>query len=273
MISALCLINTINFQSFLPQTGDSYLRRRFLLGPPKLSEAQISRSRSHHLFPVDYMPDGVETTVAWFDHETAPHEDMLSLYQCMGENIAIHSRYGVGDAARFRVYMNGKTKVLDMSKFRDAMALNHDLLILTNEPYDTVNQLFDRENRGRMFALFDNPVHRTIQRFMNREGEGLKMSLLDWVRSADNSQDNIFVKRILGKRPSEQVNLVDLQMAKEFIRQSAVVGLTSQMKESFMRFNVAMGTNGSQMMSSVKCLEDIFRKSGSDSDKITKMVG
>lgn len=219
------------------------------------------------------MPDGVETTVAWFDHETAPHEDMLSLYQCMGENIAVHSRYGVGDAARFRVYMNGKTKVLDMSKFRDTMASNHDLLILTNEPYDTVNQLFDRENRGRMFALFNNPVHRTIQRFMNRDGEGLKMTLLDWVRSPDNSQDNIFVKRILGKHPSDQVNLVDLQMAKEFIRQGVVVGLTSQMKESFMRFNVAMGADESKAMYNAKCLEDIFSKNNSDIDKFAKMVG
>jgi hypothetical protein len=217
------------------------------------------------------MPDSTETTVAWFDHEVPPLDDMLSLYQCMGDTVAVHSRYGVGETARFTLYQNDKTKVLDTSKFRDVMETHHDLLILTNEPYDTVNQLFDRVNRGRMFVLFDNPVHRAIQRFMNREGRS-KTTLMDWLNSSDHSEDNFFVKKLLGKHPSEQVDLVDLQMAKEFIRQSVVVGLTSEIKESFIRFNVAMGAGESEMMSNAKCLENLLSKDDLGVDKFIKMV-
>lgn len=219
------------------------------------------------------MPEDAETTVAWFDHDAPPLDGdvMLKLYQCMGENVALSSRHGFGDLARFQLYNGDTRKMLDMSNLRDVMTSQRDLLLLTNEPYDTVNQLFDRNNRGRMFALFDNPVHRTIQRFMDRE-EGAEISLLKWVKSADNSQDNILVKKLIGKHPSENVNLLDLQMAKEFLRQSVVVGLTSEMQESFSRFALAMGVSESKRRYNAKCLNAMFRKNKVDTDKFIKLV-
>ena len=234
-----------------------------------MSEDQISKSRSHHLFPVDYMPNGRAHTVAYFDHDDAsPYKDMLSLYQCLAEDIAVHSRYGVDHMSRFQLYENERKATLDMPTFRQAMSEHDGLLILTDEPYVTVNQLFDRQHRGRMFALFTNPVYRAVQQFMSQK-DAKSTSLLNWITTAD---DNVYIKKILGKQANEPVTLVDLQMAKEFVRQSVVVGLSSEMKESFNRFNVALGVGESEMRGNAKCLEEIFKNNDVEIDKFVKMV-
>jgi hypothetical protein len=255
--------------------------RRRLLGPPKLTEEQISKSRSHNLLPVDYAPDKPSAMVAWSDHP-APFAKMEELYECLGENIAIDMKgmeghYGVGEfeSARFRVAneATGGTMDVDLSTFRTFMSSGgDDLLILTNEPYETVDQLFDREHQGRMFALFSNPVHRTVQRFMEREEGGGRTTLLDWVSSDQNSEENVFVKRFVGKLPEEEVNLIDLQMAKEFIRQSVVVGLSSDAEESFLRFNVAMGYEEQKLRNNAKCLQESFGKNDYRIDSFIQLV-
>ena len=215
------------------------------------------------------MPDEPAVTVTYFDHDVSPYKDMMSLFQCMGDEIAVHSRYGIDDgSARFRMYVDGKQTLLDMPTFRQLLGDKSELLILTNEPYITVNQLFNRQNRGRMMALFANPVHRTIQQFMERE-ENDKTTLLEWIDRAD---DNIYIKKLLGKSLSDSVDLVDLQMAKEFIRQSVVVGLSSEMKESLNRFNGALGVGDAEMRSNARCLEEIFKENEVGVDKFVKMV-
>jgi hypothetical protein len=191
----------------------------------------------------------------------------------------MESQYGIVniDLARFRFYeREGKTQDVDLAAFRGVMSSGQmdGLLIVTNEPVYTVHQLFDSEHRGRMFALFSDPVHLTIQRFLERR-EGPQMNLLDWVQSPENDQDNILVKKLLGKHPSEKVLLIDLQMAKEFIRKSVVVGFTGEIAESFIRFNVAMGFDERKLRSNANCLENVFSQNDFNhfrTDKLNQMV-
>ena len=101
------------------------------------------------------------------------------------------------------------------------------------------------------------------------------MNLLDWVQSSENEQDNILVKKLLGKHPSEKVHLIDLQMAKEFVRKSVVVGLTGEIEESFNRFNIAMGFDEHKLKRNANCLENVFSQNHTDhfsADKLNQLV-
>ncbi|KAK1743182.1 hypothetical protein QTG54_005803 [Skeletonema marinoi] len=117
-------------------------------------------------------------------------------------------------------------------------------LIFTMEPAFAGEQLFDPQNKGRIMALFRNPVDRLVNGHMGtylqtgvERHDNCRMGRLP------SEDENFMVRKLSGKRFSEPVNEMDLILAKEFLRQRVVVGLMGEMTESFRRFNIAMNVD------------------------------
>lgn len=157
-------------------------------------------------------------------------------------------------------------------------------LIFTMEPAFAVEQLFDTQNKGRVMALFRNPVDRLVSKFYylqtatwerTYKPEWKDMNIAEWAE-LPSDDENFMVRKLSNKKFSEPVNEIDLILAKEFLRQRVVVGLMREMEESFRRFNVAMGVDVKDGRNK-RCVDEYFGEMDKDygvknSNKHAKVV-
>lgn len=145
-------------------------------------------------------------------------------------------------------------------------------LIFTMEPAFAGEQLFDPQNKGRIMALFRNPVDRLVSKFYylqtatwerTYKPEWKDLSIVEWAE-LPSEDENFMVRKLSGKRFNEPVNEMDLILAKEFVRQRVVVGLIREMTESFRRFNIAMNVDVQEERNH-RCMEEYFGKKDKDS--------
>lgn len=147
-------------------------------------------------------------------------------------------------------------------------------MIFSSDVNFAADKLFDPGHRARIFALFRNPVDRSVSKFYylqtatwertyRPEWEG--MSLLEWAEKY-NQDENFIVKKIVGKFLKDPVDITDLVTAKEIIRRYFIVGLMDEMEESIRRFNIVLGLDyiGEQGQ---MCKEEFF---GSNNEKKVK---
>lgn len=122
-------------------------------------------------------------------------------------------------------------------------------IIFTSDLSFAGEHLFSPEHRGRIFALFRNPVDRAVSKFYYLQTatwertyrpEWVGMSVVEWA-TKHNLDENFLVKKILGKKLSDTADVGDLVIAKEIIRRRFVVGLMTDMEESIRRFNIVLG--------------------------------
>ena len=122
-------------------------------------------------------------------------------------------------------------------------------MIFTSDVNFAADHLFDPGHKGRIFALFRNPVDRLVSKFWYLQSaswertyrpEWAGMGIIEWA-TKHNFDENFIVKKIVGKRLNAPVDVSDLIMAKEIIRRRFVVGLMNDMEESLRRFNIVLG--------------------------------
>jgi hypothetical protein len=122
-------------------------------------------------------------------------------------------------------------------------------MIFTSDVNFAADHLFDPGHRGRIFALFRNPVDRSVSKFFYLQTatwertyrpEWQGMGILEWAEK-HNADENFIVKKIVGKKLNEMVDITDLVTAKEIIRRNFIVGLMNEMEESLRRFNIVVG--------------------------------
>lgn len=85
------------------------------------------------------------------------------------------------------------------------------------------------------------------------------MSLLEWAEKV-NGDENFLVKKIVGKKLREEVDLGDLIVAREVVQKTFVVGLMEDMEESVRRFNVVLGIDDVGDERNRGCMEEFFGK-------------
>jgi hypothetical protein len=149
-------------------------------------------------------------------------------------------------------------------------------MIFTSDVNFAADHLFDPAHRGRIFALFRNPVDRSVSKFYYLQTatwertyrpEWQGMGVLEWAEK-HNQDENFIVKKIAGKKLSEIADITDLVTAKEIIRRYFIVGLMNEMEESLRRFNIILGLDytgeGGEM-----CKDQFF---GSTSGKEVKSL-
>lgn len=138
-------------------------------------------------------------------------------------------------------------------------------MIFTSDINFAGEHLFDRSNKARVFALFRNPVDRSVSKFYYLQSatwektyrpEWKGMSVIDWATN-HNLDENFMVKKIIGKRLADTVDMGDLIIAKEIVRRRFIVGLMSKMEESIRRFNVILGMDESNEKNEM-CMEQFF---------------
>eukprot|EP00574_Skeletonema_japonicum_P014016 CAMPEP_0201721852 /NCGR_PEP_ID=MMETSP0593-20130828/6409_1 /ASSEMBLY_ACC=CAM_ASM_000672 /TAXON_ID=267983 /ORGANISM="Skeletonema japonicum, Strain CCMP2506" /LENGTH=407 /DNA_ID=CAMNT_0048212729 /DNA_START=60 /DNA_END=1283 /DNA_ORIENTATION=+ len=204
------------------------------------------------------------------------------LYQCMGKTltirIGIDPRHGHDQTDEIVVFppiagkdwntVNVDTTIRPGIVRAKKMGLvqSHTAdLIFTMEPAFAGEQLFDPKNKGRIMALFRNPVDRLVSKFYylqtatwerTYKPEWKEMSIVDWAE-LPSEDENFMVRKLSGKRFSEPVNEMDLILAKEFLRQRVVVGLMGEMTESFRRFNIAMNVDVHDERNN-RCIQEYF---------------
>ena len=72
--------------------------------------------------------------------------------------------------------------------------------------------------------------------------EWKELDIMDWVNDV-NIDNNHMVKKLAGKIQREEATELDLLRAKNTIRQRMIVGLMTDMEESFNRFNKVLNIN------------------------------
>lgn len=124
-------------------------------------------------------------------------------------------------------------------------------VIFSSNPNFAIQQLFDSQHRGRAMAVFRHPVERLVSKFYylqmatwekSYKPEWEHTTLLSWATS-ENSDNEHMVKRLAGKINTDVATPEDLRIAKGTVRRKFVVGLTSKLEESVMRFNDVMGVD------------------------------
>lgn len=144
-------------------------------------------------------------------------------------------------------------------------------MIFTSDINFAADHLFDPGHRARIFALFRNPVDRSVSKFYYLQTatwertyrpEWKDISIMDWA-GKHNQDENFIVKKIVGKKLNEMVDITDLVMAKEIIRRYFVVGLMNDMEESLRRFNIVLGLDYSGEQGQL-CKEQILGSSSGE---------
>jgi len=113
----------------------------------------------------------------------------------------------------------------------------------------SASKLFDREHKGRMFTVFRHPVDRTIATYhlvLKETNDPVvsNMTLTEFVSSPYMDKD--WFTRFLVNKRQVQLNLGDLQLAKEIIRRKCVVGIHEDIETSMKHFETYFSweTNG-----------------------------
>lgn len=96
-------------------------------------------------------------------------------------------------------------------------------------------------------------------------------SLVDWIQDPDRRpDDNLYVRKLVGKLFVQELDEQDLNLAKEILRQRAVVGLLSELKESIRRFNVVLGIDDT-LQRNRRCMNRFFQVS-EDDEEVSKLT-
>lgn len=96
-------------------------------------------------------------------------------------------------------------------------------------------------------------------------------SLVDWIQDPDRRpDDNLYVRKLVGKLFVHELDEQDLNLAKEILRQRAVVGLLSELKESIRRFNVVLGIDDT-LERNRRCMNRFFQVS-EDDEGVSKLT-
>lgn len=124
-------------------------------------------------------------------------------------------------------------------------------MIFTSDVNFAADHLFDPGHRGRIFALFRHPIDRSVSKFYYLQTatwertyrpEWQNMGIMEWATS-HNQDENFIVKKIVGKKLNDPVDINDLLTAKEIVRRRFIVGLMKDMEESVRRFNIVLGVD------------------------------
>jgi len=109
-------------------------------------------------------------------------------------------------------------------------------MIFTSDINFAADHLFDSQHKGRILAFFRHPIDRlaskfyylqtaTWERTYRPEWQG--MNIIEWATN-ENLDENFIVKKIMGKKLSDTVDMDDLIIAKEIVRRYFVIPASSR---------------------------------------------
>ena len=283
-IIALCVATLLDLDTLLPSpSGDG---RRSLL-----SELYLSATHStllpwahHQIVDVSRSTADEDATALFWHIPKSGGTTAKRLYMCMGQTLSIRigidPRYGHDKEHELVVFapstgQDWKTPNVDttvkpgiLRAEKLGLVQSHTTdLIFTMEPQFAGEHLYDEVDKGRILALFRHPIDRVVSKFYYLQTatwektyrpEWADMSVIEWAQRP-SEDENFMVRKLLGKTFGNTVDMQDLIVAKELVRQRVVVGLMSEMDESFRRFNIVLGVDET-IERNKKCMDEFFGK-------------
>jgi hypothetical protein len=241
------------------------------LSPPALTEYVANHAQYRNLLNFDEaLPFDPFSQVPYFWHiHKSGGSSMKHMLQCMG---LAQTRRGSDPAC------NDKADYIHVCPLVWGTAVNADasspqgierikrlglfnlnatnLVVTTSRVYEALS-IFNPQHRGRLFVMLRDPVERAISKFYytqvatwerNYKPELANMTLVEYSLS-HHCYDNWMTRRLIHEMdPQYKVTEGDLRLAKEILRQKALLLLTSNMDQSAFRMNQYFGwsTTGDQ---------------------------
>ncbi|KAL7542548.1 hypothetical protein ACHAWF_007201 [Thalassiosira exigua] len=267
-----------------PSSADPSGGRRLLSAlHPFLESNTLPPWAQHHLVDVQDKPDPSTETALFWHIPKSGGTTAKRLYECLGqilanrlgadprfghdkdEEIVVFQPFESAPEMRFvNVDTTTKQGILRAAKLGLVASRKADM-IFTSDVNFASEHLFDPSHKGRIFALFRNPVDRSVSKFYYLQtatwertyrSEWAGMPIMEWA-TKHNQDENFMVKKIAGKKLADTVDIGDLVMAKEIIRKRFVVGLMNDMEESIRRFSIMLGVNDKDERGQ-KCMQQYF---------------
>lgn len=135
-----------------------------------------------------------------------------------------------------------RAKQLGLTDSRLAEVMTSPLL------HSFVSNIFNRAQKGRMFALFRDPINRAVSMYHYLStaswdplyDPALKvMTIEDYAQSA--SVEHNWMTRFLVNKPGGKLNKQDMLVAKEILRTKCLVGIYEDLDNSLKRFQLYFG--------------------------------
>lgn len=274
--------------------------RRSLLTTSNINYLQSSDSTlppwaHYNLLSVKERPDPsseTHTTHLFWHVPKSGGTTAKQIYQCMGKTLTIRvgvdPRYGHDQSDELVVFkpIEGKDwKTVNVDTISEKGILRAeemglvpsgkaDIVFAMDVKYAS-EHLFDRLHKGRVMAIFRNPVDRAVSKFYYLQTatwektyrpEWADMSLVEWAEN-HNFDENFLVKKMVGKKLTDSAEMGDLIIAKEIIRRRFIVGLLDEMEESIHRFNIMMGVDESAEKT-MGCMQEVFGNDDKTSSEV-----
>ena len=283
--ASVLLVNQLQHSS----TSSSPLERRRLLSSLDAyldSNAELPLWAHQNLVSVTEWPNPSAETALFWHIPKSGGTTAKRMYECLGQTLAnrlgADPRFGHDKDEEIVVFQPFKSqpdikfvnvdtttkKGLLRAAELNLVASGKADMIFTSDINFAADHLFDSGHRARIFALFRNPVDRSVSKFYYLQTatwertyrpEWKDISIMDWAAKY-NQDENFIVKKIVGKKLNEMVDIADLVTAKEIIRRYFVVGLMNDMEESLRRFNIVLGLDYSGEQGHI-CKEQILGSS------------
>ena len=138
-------------------------------------------------------------------------------------------------------------------------------LVVSPLPHEVTSKLFLKQNRGRCFTVFRDPIERVVSLFFYLQtasheptyNPALKQMTLDEYVNSNLAESN-FVSRTLIDKMEAPLSEEDFLVAKEVLRSKCLVGLLDELEESVRRFDLYFGFQESNKPASA-CTEKYLK--------------
>ena len=146
-------------------------------------------------------------------------------------NVDTTTPMGIERASRLNLARSGKVHV-----------------VVSPLPHDVTSKLFLKQNRGRCFTIFRDPIERVVSLFFYLQtasheptyNPALQQMTLDEYVNSDLAETN-FVSRSLLNKMHAPLSEDDFLVLKEVLRTKCLVGLLDELQESVRRFDLYFG--------------------------------
>eukprot|EP00580_Thalassiosira_gravida_P015395 CAMPEP_0201667290 /NCGR_PEP_ID=MMETSP0494-20130426/13531_1 /ASSEMBLY_ACC=CAM_ASM_000839 /TAXON_ID=420259 /ORGANISM="Thalassiosira gravida, Strain GMp14c1" /LENGTH=346 /DNA_ID=CAMNT_0048147173 /DNA_START=187 /DNA_END=1223 /DNA_ORIENTATION=- len=274
VVGLVCIIgyvfNVRSINSFVNTLENTFGGRRYLASlDPYLDSSLLPAWAQYNLVDVTEYPDPTRETALFWHVPKSGGTTAKRVYECLGqtlanrlgadprfghdqdEEIVIFHPFATEPEIKFvNVDTTTKAGVVRAARLGLVPSGKVDMIFSTDVNFAT-EHLFDPDHKGRILALFRNPVDRSVSKFYYLQTatwertyrpEWKDMGIVEWATN-HNLDENFIVKKIVGKKLNDPVDIADLIVAKDIIRRHFVVGLMTNMEESISRFNVFLGLN------------------------------
>mmetsp|Transcript_9699 Transcript_9699/g.21033 ORF Transcript_9699/g.21033 Transcript_9699/m.21033 type:complete len:363 (+) Transcript_9699:108-1196(+) len=284
ILCVVCLLYLVASVFNLHHTPESSSGRRFLSAVNTYPGGNaLPPWAEDYLVDVTERPNPSSETAVFWHIPKSGGTTAKRLYECLGQTLAnrlgADPRFGhhkdkeivtfqpfqtEPDVIFVNVDTTTKKGILRAAEIGLVASKKADI-IFTMDVQFAVDHLFDAEHKGRIFALFRNPVDRCVSKFYylqtatwertyRPEWEG--MDIIEWTTN-HNLDENFLVKKIMGKKLGDHAKIGDLIIAKEIVRRRFIVGLMNDMDESIRRFNIVLGLDYANERGQ-QCREEYF---------------